>query len=296
MFEQFLESLRQSGKSDLTIRQYRSSWSRFMGWLRSEGGYTTGTGVSQEGQNATQLDIANFKKWATKIYKPRTISLNLIHLSVYFRWLVVRGIIPDNPCDHVDNVTVTQEAPKWLNRNEQNALIRAVRKYGNLRELTIITVLLHTGLRVQELCDLRLKDVEISDRKGAFTVQSGKGGKYREVPLNLDAREAVLDYLKERNSGSEYLFITQRSPRMTTRAVQFILEKYSKLTGIEVTPHILRHSFCHELAVRKVPLDIIARLAGHSKKDGTPNLTMVTRYTMPNGDDLARAVEELSWL
>jgi integrase/recombinase XerC/integrase/recombinase XerD len=50
------------------------------------------------------------------------------------------------------------------------------------------------------------------------------------------------------------------------------------------------------LAVRKVPLDIIARLAGHSKKDGSPNLAMVIRYTMPNGDDLARAVEELSWL
>lgn len=208
MFEQFIESLRQSGKSYLTIRQYRSSWMRFIGWLRSEGGYTMGTGVSPEGQNATQLDIANFKKWATKNYKPRTVSLNLIHLSVYCRWLVERNIIPDNPCDHVDNVTVQQEAPEWLSRNEQNALIRAVRKHGNLREMTIITLLLHTGLRVQELCDLQMIDVELSDRKGKIIVQQGKGGKYREVPLNLDARKSLEDYLKERKADSLYLFTT----------------------------------------------------------------------------------------
>lgn len=153
----------------------------------------------------------------------------------------------------------------------------------------------YTGLRVQELCDIRLKDLDISDRKGKVVVQSGKGGKYREVPLNLDARQSIQQYMAERRSESHYLFITQRSPKMTTWAVQFILQKYSRLTGIEVTPHILRHTFCHELAVRKVPLDVIARLAGHMKKDGTPNLTMVTRYTLPNEDDQARAVEELSW-
>ena len=296
MFNQFIESLHNQGKSDLTIKQYRSSWARFLRWAESEGGYTTGDGGSSCWKEATQLDIANFKKWASMNYKPRTVSSSLIQLSVFFSWLVEQGLIPDNPCDHVDNVTIQQEAPKWLNRNEQNALIRAIRKNGNLRELTIVTLLLHTGLRVQELCDLRLKDVEISEKKGKITVQSGKGCKYREVPLNLDARKAIKYYLGQRKGQSDYLFTTQRSPKMTSRAVQFMLQKYSKLTDIEVTPHVLRHTFCHELAVRKVPFDIIARLAGHMKKDGTPNLAMVTRYTLPNGEDLARAVEELSWI
>ncbi|OPX86930.1 MAG: Tyrosine recombinase XerD [Pelotomaculum sp. PtaB.Bin104] len=220
----------------------------------------------------------------------------MIHLSVIFRWLVDQGYSPDNPCINVDPVTVQQEAPKWLNRNEQNALIRAVRKHGNLRELTIITVLLHTGLRVQELCDLRLQDVKIGERKGVIIVQSGKGGKYREVPLNVDARRAIDDYLVNgRTNGSPFLFTTQRSEQSTSRGIQHILAKYAKLTGFDVTPHVLRHSFGHELAVRKVPLDVIARLMGHVKRDGSPNLAMVTHYTMPNEDDLARAVEELSW-
>ncbi len=81
---------------------------------------------------------------------------------------------------------------------------------------------------------------------------------------------------------------------MTTRAVQFIFQKYTSLTGLQVTPHILRHTFGHELTVRKVPLDVIARLMGHMKRDGSPNLAMVTRYTQPGKEDLRKAVEELS--
>jgi integrase/recombinase XerD len=120
--------------------------------------------------HATQLDIANIKRWASQNFKPRTVSLNrnLIHLGAIFHYLANQGVIPDDPTTHDDNVTVQQEAPKWLDRNELNALIRAVRKDGNLRELTIITVLLHTGLRVQELCYLRLKDVVIGDRSGNY--------------------------------------------------------------------------------------------------------------------------------
>jgi integrase/recombinase XerC/integrase/recombinase XerD len=252
--------------------------------------------------HATQLDIANFKRWASQKYKPRTVQLNLIQLSVFFKWLVSLNEIPDNPCEHISPVTVQQEAPKWLERNDQNMLIRAVRKYGDQRELSIITLLLHTGIRVQELCNLRLGDIYLSDRKGHIVIQNGKGGKYREVPLNLDARKAIEDWHKVRKGGvvnSEtemvFLFHTQRSFQMTTRAVQFIFQKYSRLTGFTVTPHVLRHTFGHELAVRKVPLDVISRLMGHMKRDGSPNLDMVTRYTIPGKGDLERAVEGLSW-
>ena len=195
--------------------------------------------------HSTQLDIANFKRWASQNYKPRTVQLNLIQLSVFFKWLVSRGEIPDNPCQHISPVTVQQEAPKWLERNEQNMLIRAVRKHGDQRELSIITLLLHTGIRVQELCNLRLGDVYLSDRKGHIVIQSGKGGKYREVPLNFDARKTIEDWHKVRKGGkvnSEsdlvFLFQTQRSFQMTTRAVQFICQKFSKLTGFTVTPHL----------------------------------------------------------
>lgn len=328
MVERFLNDLQRQGKSELTVKQYRSSLQKFENWMLSEGGYGRGDGGSTDRQkgsekysqnfktlgrdglqhkaspivHATQLDIANFKRWASQHYKPRTVQLNLIQLSVFFKWLVSLGEIPDNPCQHISPVTVQQEAPKWLERNEQNMLIRAVRKYGDQRELTIITLLLHTGIRVQELCNLRIYDCYVWERKGKIVVRNGKGGKYREIPLNLDARKAIEDWLKVKKvnllspeTNEDFLFHTQRSEQMTPRAVQFIFQKYSRLTGLQVTPHILRHSFGHELAVRKVPLDVIARLMGHMKRDGSPNLAMVTMYTMPGNSDLERAVDELSW-
>ncbi|MTI85315.1 MAG: phage integrase family protein [Firmicutes bacterium] len=124
------------------------------------------------------------------------------------------------------------------------------------------------------MCNLRLTDVQIGERKGTVTVQNGKGGKYREVPLNLGARKVSEAYLEERGDDGMYLFPSQRSPKTSTRAIQLMLNKYRNLTGIEVTPHTLRHTFCHELVVRKVPLDVIARLAEHMKRDGSANIVM----------------------
>lgn len=293
--ERFLEYLREEkNASDLTLRQYRSSFNRFARFFDPHQPPSTpqaGLGL------ATQLDIKNFKTWATNNLKPNTVRQTLTYLKAYFNYLVRLGEIPDNPVEHVDPVTVAKSVPKWLNRNEQNALIRAVRGHGNLTELTIICMLMHTGLRVQELCDLRINDVEIGERKGKVIVRKGKWNRYREVPLNKDVRRVLTQYLQEKTDNlSGSLFPSQRSNKMTTRAVQHIIAKYRKLTGIEhLTAHALRHTFGHELVVNKVPLDVVARLMGHIKNNGLPNIKMTLIYTQPGEDDLQRAVEELSW-
>lgn len=113
--------------------------------------------------------------------------------------------------------------------------------------------------------------------------------------LNVDARRVLAAYIEQ--PPTEFLFSSQRSAALSTRGVQHIFEKYQALTGIEhLSSHALRHSFCHELVTRKTPLDVVARLAGHIKKDGTPNIQMTLIYTAPSGEDLTRAVEELSWI
>ncbi|MHB1127063.1 MAG: tyrosine-type recombinase/integrase [Bacillota bacterium] len=77
---------------------------------------------------------------------------------------------------------------------------------------------------------------------------------------------------------------------------QHIIKKFADFTGItHLTAHALRHTFCHELVTRKIPLDVVARLAGHCKNDRTPNTQQTLVYTAPGEDDLQRAVEELSW-
>ncbi|WP_163526120.1 tyrosine-type recombinase/integrase [Halobacillus ihumii] len=88
-----------------------------------------------------------------------------MHVRAFYDYLVDLGVVPDNPFSQQGLVTEQKKTPKWLSRLDQNKLIRMVRKHGNTKELSIIEVLLHTGLRVQELCDLRLKGIEMSDRK-----------------------------------------------------------------------------------------------------------------------------------
>ncbi|ACV62694.1 integrase family protein [Desulfofarcimen acetoxidans DSM 771] len=243
----------------------------------------------------TELDVADFKHWAIQQYQPGTVKVMLTQLKVFYRWLSEAGQIPDNPVTSVKTVTVVKQAPKWLTRNEQNLLIRAVRKHGNLRELTLITLMLHTGLRVQEVADLRLADIEICERKGKVTVRNGKHSRRREVPLNIDTRQLLKRYLQD-NPDLEYLFPNKTGGRITTRSLQSIIEKYKKLTNIQhLNAHSLRHTFCHELVSRKIPLDVVARLAGHVKNDGTPNIQQTLTYTQPGEDDLQRAVDELSW-
>ncbi|MBC9785516.1 tyrosine-type recombinase/integrase [Heliobacterium chlorum] len=297
MIAAFIEELRQHGKSPTTLRSYQDSWARFSRWYEKEHPRPTPTGGSAMPQMATQLDIANFKRFASSNFKPNTLSLTLTHLNVIFRWLSDNGHTPDNPVEQIDRITVPQSSPKWLSRNEQNSLIRAIRQHGTLRELVMVTLMLHTGVRVQELCDIRLKDITLTDRKGMLVIPNGKHSKYREIPLNVDSRRILLRYIESRNTNSEYLFYSQRSEKMSQRGVSFLISKYANLTGIDhLTCHTLRHSFGHELAVRKIPLDVIARLMGHMKKDGSPNLQMTSRYTMPGEEDLVRAVEELSWV
>jgi integrase/recombinase XerD len=99
----------------------------------------------------------------------------------------------------------------------------------------------HTGIRVSELSSLMLADVETSERKGSLTVRSGKGGKFRVLPLNNDARRAIDAYRDVRPKiPDDHLFIGQRGQGISARAVELLVTKYGRLAGLEdVTPHTL---------------------------------------------------------
>lgn len=277
MLDSYLEKLSAEGKSPLTQRQVKSSLGRFVGWMQAATPHQPpGTPLAALGQ-ATEIDISNFKNWLTRNYKPNTVRQTLTHLKAYFEFLVENGEAIDNPVTHVKAPTEVQKAPKWLTHNEQNALVRAVRKYGNLRDLTLITFLLHTGLRIQEACNVRTADLILGERKGTVKVYNGKHNRYREVPLNADVRKVLAQYLE--GHAGEYLFTNRQGKQMTTRAAQLIVEKYRNHTEIEhLTAHALRHTFCHELVQKKVSLDVVARLAGHVKNDGRPNIQQTLVY------------------
>jgi site-specific recombinase XerD len=166
------------------------------------------------------------------------VNRRLAALRRFFQWAKGQGLARELATDNVKGVASAPRAPHWLEKREVDRLIRTVERHGNARDLAIVLTLRHTGIRVSELCSLELSDVEISERKGSLTVRSGKGGKFRVLPLNVDARRAIASYLDVRPKvAAATVFIGQRGQGVSARAVQLVITKYGRLAGLEeVTP------------------------------------------------------------
>jgi site-specific recombinase XerD len=186
-------------------------------------------------------------------------------------------------------VASSPRAPHWLERRDLDRLVRTVERHGDTRDLAIVLTLRHTGIRVSELSALASGDVDISEHKGSLTVRSGKGSKFRVLPLNVDARQAITAYLKVRPTVSaDHLFIGQRGQGVSSRAVELLVTKYGRLAGLDdVTPHTLRHSFGKHALDAGADLVSVAALLGHQRLETT------AIYTTPSQRDLERVVEKL---
>jgi site-specific recombinase XerD len=195
-----------------------------------------------------------------------------------------------NPAKGVPMVNQVPAPPSALDRLDMNRLMRAVYKEEIVRDIAIMELLLNTGLRVGEVEELRVDDIEITDRKGNLIVRQGKGGKFRVVPLNKDVRRALTDYNNERSQiDTTALFVSKRKQRLTANAIWRLVKKYGELAGLlEVHPHSLRHTFGTRL-VREHNIDLVtaAQLMGHSSVQTTAIYTRATQV------DLDNAVERL---
>ncbi|MCA9363789.1 tyrosine-type recombinase/integrase, partial [Candidatus Kaiserbacteria bacterium] len=150
----------------------------------------------------------------------------------------------------------------------------------------ILELLFSTGLRVSELCNLSVEDIDLS--RDEFSVR-GKGDKVRVVFISDMARKAVAEYLKTRKDMDDALFIqygknasrTQKENkdlRLTPRSVQRIIKRYATIAGItrKVTPHVIRHSFATDLLSNGADLRSVQALLGHANIATTQVYTHVT--------------------
>lgn len=282
-FEQYLRG--EKDASSATVRAYLNDMKKFFRW------YHETTGEAPKLDAVGQLDVAEFKRYMlNRNQKPTTINRALVSLSVFFDWAVRQGHAAQNPAGGVKPVPEVRPAPKALGRREQLALMRAVQKGGRLRDIALVTLLLHTGLRVSEVCALTLEDVTLRERSGVLIVRFGKGSKRREIPLNATARKALKEWLDIRGEAPGPLFTSQKNGPLSPRAVEYLISRYAYEARLEhVTPHTLRHTFCKSLVDTGESLDRVAVLAGHS------NLNTTARYTQPTENDLQKAVERLAW-
>ncbi|MEW5932631.1 MAG: tyrosine-type recombinase/integrase [Bacillota bacterium] len=280
----FAASLRSRGLSENTVRSYVGHVRRFAEWYEQSVGGFDPTAV-------TPLDVAEYRRWLQdRGSKPATVNLVLVALSRFFAWAADGGACSLNPAAGVKRVPEQVPGPRWLDRKGVGALMRAVMRYGTVRDRVLIMLLLHTGLRVSEACSLRVDDVELRERSGWLRVRHGKGGKYREEPLNVTVRRVLKECLDSHRPGGDWLFTNRYGERLNERSTERMVRKYARLAGLDrVTVHTLRHTFCKMLVDAGESLDRVAALAGHA------SLNTTARYTKPSFTDLEKAVGKLAW-
>ena len=224
--EQFEHSLAMRDLSANTLKAYIRDLRLFAKWFES-------TNRDRFTPPAiTPIDLREYKSYLLTVQeaKPATINRKLSSISAFCRWSVEQGLIDTDPSQHISQVSEVTLAPKWLTKKEQYALIRSAQKENNARNLALIMVLLHAGLRVSEVSDLRLYDVKISERKGSITVRRGKGTKYRVVPLNADVRAALSAYLNESPQvDHDYVFVGKRGEKLKPWGIKYLVGKYALL-------------------------------------------------------------------
>src|SRR5215210_1402758 len=263
----FLQDLERQETSPKTRDAYRLDVLHFAGWFAR----TVGEAFTPEA--VTPTDVREYRGYLLNVEKrqPATVNRRLAALRRFFQWAKATGLAKQLPTDDVKGVASAPRAPHWLEKRDVDRLIRTVERHGNTRDLAIVLILRHTGIRVSELSSLRLGDVETSERKGSLTVRSGKGGKFRVLPLNVDARQAITAYLQVRPTVSvDHLFIGKRGQGISSRAVELLVTKYARLAGLEdVTPHTLRHSFGKHALDAGADLVSVAALLGHQRLETT---------------------------
>ena len=293
LLRRFEEELARLDRSALTRRHYLADLRHFAAWIEEAYGEPFSFPL------ITSRDIAGYKNHlqSGRGLKPQTVNRKLAALSSFFRWALQHRLVSDDPTVLIKGVKEARTAPKALERTDLNRLLRKAGEPRTAdtgkrpwRDVAIVAVLLHTGLRVGELCALRLSDLSLSERKGTITVRSGKGRKYREVPLNADVRKALNDYLERRKEESEFFFQSQKGGALTPSAVWRVVKSIGKAAGVELSPHTLRHTFGTNLVRAGTDLVSVATLLGHE------SLNTTAIYTRPSRRHLASVVQKLSTL
>lgn len=284
--DKFAEHLKNKEASQKTIVNYLADIRHFAKWFEETNGQELAL------KEITPTDIREYKSYllTNERRQPATINRRLATLRRLCAWAKREGLIGDNPTEDIKGIERVKMAPRALEKKEVDRLTRYAYKNGNKRNFAIIQVLKNTGIRVGELSNLRQDDVEIFERKGHIVVRSGKGGKYRIVPLNLDARKAITEYLKVRPEVEDnHLFIGQRDHGLKPSAIYDIVANYARGAGLQdVSPHILRHTFGKHALDAGENLVTVATLMGHARLDTT------AIYTQPSQQDLEKAVEKLA--
>ncbi len=213
-----------------------------------------------------------------KKYTPRSITREIASIKGFFKWLSLNGIIKHNPALAVEQPKLPKRLPKVLSIKEINELLS---ENMTVLDKAVLELLYAAGLRVSELCDIQLNNIDLNAK---YIRCIGKGSKERIVPIGLKACSALKKYIKERdyilqkyNLSTKYFFIKDNGKKLTRQDVYNFINSIGKNINKDISPHTIRHSFATHLLENGADLRIVQELLGHSDVSTTQLYTHISK-------------------
>ncbi|OPJ57167.1 tyrosine-type recombinase/integrase [Alkalithermobacter paradoxus] len=250
------------------------------------------------------LNIAKYYTYlqTEKKNSPKSIVRKKMVLKIFFMYLIEQGVILErhNPIlkdEIIKNKTKNiKSLPVYLEKDEIKSLFNYIEEsetnlFYKLRNLTILSLMLYTGLRVSEIVNIDLEDIEYAMNYEILKVL-GKGNKERKVPVlrefvtsgNLMCLKEYYDERVKKDVNTKAMFISNRNTRITSRTIQILIKNYSKKIELtkNLTPHKLRHTFATHLIKNGADIRKVQELLGHSSISTTQIYTHIKMEDLKN--------------
>jgi integrase/recombinase XerD len=283
LIDNFLDNLwLQRGLSKNTLDAYKNDLGKFCQFLLTKSIKTL--------LQAQKTDIQDYLSYRfSKKYNATSTSRMLSSLRRFYSYALKNNLNEHNPTTLISFPKTGQYLPETISEQQTEDLIKAPTTNDLLgfRDRTMLELIYASGLRVSELVDLEIHQLDI--KQGLIKI-IGKGDKERLVPIGDEARSWLQEYLMTirpeillRQDGFDsYLFVTKRGTKMTRQAFWYIIKKYAIIAKIDkkISPHTLRHAFATHLLNHGADLRVVQMLLGHSSLSTTQIYTHIAQHRL----------------
>tara|TARA_B100000927_G_scaffold59205_1_gene45970 strand:- start:230 stop:1105 length:876 start_codon:yes stop_codon:yes gene_type:complete len=254
--------------SENTVISYETDLNQFLSFYKE---YSTS-------QKIEKVDKRTIRSWIVKLslsnLSAKSINRKIASLKSFFKFLVKRDLIKKNPSSHVTSLKTDQKIPTFIKEKDINFLFKNIdvkEDFTGQRDLLILELLYGTGIRISELINIKISDINFAKKEIKVV---GKRNKERIIPMHNNAIYQTKKYLQlaeKEGYENQYLLITKKGEKIYPMLINRIVKKHlsTLINSKKYNPHLLRHTFATHILNKGGDLNSIKDLLGHSSLAAT---------------------------
>lgn len=286
MINNFVNSLIADGKSIRTVDAYKADLSAFTGYV-----------TNYIGKPVNALKYSDMRLWVNDLEKygfsASTRARKIASIKSFFKWLMKMEYISRNPAEGLESPKLPKKQPKVISVEDSKSMLYDAKNANNdhitcFRDYTIISMFLTTGIRREELSNVKISDIDMDS--GTILIH-GKGNKERIAYINDTLRPILSEYMAvyrgkfKTSESSQYLFVSTRTSHISLNGINKVVNNAMERSGIKesgVSAHILRKRFATTVFNNTGDIATISKLLGHSSPSTTMRYVSIGEDTMRN--------------